>query len=48
MYTRTSQVRAEPYDLTNFSCHRNTSADAGHTSGTRKTAIELLGLNLEV
>ena len=23
------------YDLTKFSCHRNTSADARHTSGTR-------------
>ena len=37
-----------PYNLTNFSCHRNTSADARHTSGTRKTAIELFRLNLGV
>jgi hypothetical protein len=35
-------------DLTNFSRHRNTSADARHTSGTRKTAIQLFWLNLEV
>jgi hypothetical protein len=35
-----------PYDLANFSRHRNTSADGWQTSGTRKTAIELFWLKL--
>jgi hypothetical protein len=36
---------AAPYDLTDFSRHRNTSDDAWHTKGTRKRAIELFRLN---
>ncbi len=39
---------AAPCDLTEFSCHRNTSADARHTGGTRKRAIELFRLNLRM
>jgi hypothetical protein len=33
--------RAAPYDPTDFSCRGNTSANARHTSGTLKGAIEL-------
>jgi hypothetical protein len=35
-------------DLSDFMFHRDTSADARHTSGTRKRTISLLRLNLEV
>ena len=35
-----------PYDLSDFPCHRNTSADKRHTSGTGKRAIELFGVEI--
>ena len=48
VHTYEPETGPAPYDLTNFSCHESTSGDARHTSGTRKTAIQLFWLNLEV